>query len=121
MGKIGIWWDDGQRLVALTHPASENATRISGRIDSNLAHVDEWPSVANRLGRSAREEYFVVPRGRVVLDARTGRGIVFHGNGTSRDRLALIAERFDLAEWQAELDAHYSVGAEIDRLFDEDD
>lgn len=120
MGKVGIWWDDGQRLVALTHPTSENATRIAGRIDSNLAHVDEWPNVAERLGRAAHEEYFVVPRGRVVLDARTGKGIIFHGNGTTPERLSLIAEHYALDVWQAELDAHYSVDAEVDRLFDED-
>lgn len=118
LAKIGIWWDGGGRIAALAHPCDENATQIAGRIDSNLAHADEWPQVARRFGLSAHDEYFVVPRGRVLIDARTGNGIILHGNATDQERLSQIAEQFELSEWRAEFDAHYSTGAAVDHLFD---
>jgi hypothetical protein len=117
--KVGIWWDDGKRLVALTHAYTKNVAHVGGRIDSNLSHVDEWPMVAREFGLTAEDEYFTVPRGRVVLLAEELVGIILHGNTTKSGRLPTIARRFDLTNWKAEIDTHYLTGADADRLFDD--
>lgn len=120
--RVGIWWDDGSIIVALAHEQTENVTRGRNRVDSNLAHVDEWPRVAKKLGRTIADEYFCVPRGRVLWDATNQRGIILHGPATSVERLKLIAQRFNLGEgWRAETDCHYYTDADADRLFDEEE
>ena len=118
---VGIWWDNGTDIVALSHAPDESVTHIGDRIDSNLAHVDEWPNVAVKLGHKEVDEYFCVPRGRVLWDTRKRRGIILHGPATSHERLELIAQRFTLGEgWRAETDCHYYTDADADRLFDEE-
>ncbi len=47
---IGIWWDDGQTLVALSHPSTEKSSVAAGFIDSDLEHWREWKQVAARFG-----------------------------------------------------------------------
>jgi hypothetical protein len=120
--RVGIWWNNGSTIVALTHALNETVTRIGNRIDSDLAHVDEWPRVAKKLGRTIADEYFCVPRGRVVFDVKSRRGIILHGPATSPERLELIAQRFGLGEnWKAEQDTHYFTGDDADRLFDDEE
>jgi hypothetical protein len=119
---VGIWRDDGSTIVALPHKHSENTTCIGGHIDSNLAHVDAWPSIAAQLGRNGEDEYFCVPRDRVLWDATNQRGIILHGPATIIERLKLIAQRFNLGEdWNAETDCHYFTGDDADSLFDDED
>ncbi len=117
--QVGIWWDDGETLVALTHPFTENVACVGGRIDSDLAHIDEWPNVARNFGMTEDDEYFSVPRGRVLLVANTPFGLIFHGSATGPSRLAVIAHRFALTDWKAEIDTHYLTGVDADRLFDD--
>lgn len=118
---VGIWWDDGKTIAVCSHPCTENVTRTRSLLDSNLTHVDQWPAVAKELGRSVTDEYFSVPRGRVLLDVKSMTSIILHGNATTRSRLELIARRFQLRTWKSEMDHHYLTGAEADRLFEEDD
>ncbi len=115
---IGIWWDDGSRRVVLAHPITENATGDT-LVDSDLQHVEEWSKVRKQFGRAAREEYFSVPRGRVIYDRRKKRGIIYHGPSTSPERLQEIAEEFQLREWVSRLDEHYYMDADADWLFEE--
>jgi len=118
--RIGIWWDDGTTIIAVTHDHTHNATRIGHRLDSNLAHVDEWPNVVATLGRNGEDEYFCVPRGRVLWDTKKQCGVILHGPATTPERLKLIALRFHLGtRWTAEQDVHCFVGEDADRLFDD--
>jgi hypothetical protein len=117
---IGIWWDDGKTLAAITHSPAENSSRQADFIDSNLNHVDEWPGVATKFGKTASDEYFSVPRGRVVVHGRTGEGITYHGSATSKDRLQAIAAAFHLTNWKASPDLHYETGAALDDLWEVD-
>jgi hypothetical protein len=117
---VGIWWDNGTTIVALSHRNTENVTRVADRIDSNLAHVDEWPKIAAKLGRTGEDEYFSTPRGRVLWDTKKRCGVILHGPATCPERLELIALRFHLGtRWTAEQDVHYFVGDDADRLFDD--
>ena len=113
---IGIWWDDGRILVALTHSPAENAS-TGLLIDSELNHFEEWGRVASRFGLSTDDEYFEVPRGRVLLKRRTGEGVIYHGNATTEPRLRKIAARFKLTEWIVQRNEHYDVGPDADALF----
>jgi hypothetical protein len=118
--QVGIWWDDGETIVVCSHPCTQNVIRTKSRLDSNLSHMDEWPKVASQLGGSVQDEYFLVPRGRVLYDMKSSTGLIFHGPATDCARLQLIAQRFGLHKWASELDLHYFVGEDADRLFDEE-
>jgi hypothetical protein len=93
-------------------------TGTGTRLDSNLSHADEWAG-AKKLGRTTEDEYFSVPRGRVLLEVASLIGVILHGPATKPKRLTLIARRFGLATWRAELDAHYFTGEDADGLFEE--
>lgn len=116
---IGIWWDDGRTLAILAHAVNENAS--SGPlIDSELNHMEEWSEVAAQFRLTESDEYFGVPRGRTLLDRRTGAGVIYHGNGTTGARLCQIARAFGLARWRAERKKHYDMSPDADKLFEEE-
>lgn len=117
---VGILWDDGERIVAISHPPQMNGPTAGGLIDSHLEHWREWPDVALRLARSAEDEYFCIPRGRVLIRSTTGQGMIYHGSGTVQARLALIAAEFKLERWKAATDLHYEFVGAADALFDDD-
>ena len=119
--QVGIWWDNGVVIAAFSHSPTQDTTRIANRFDSNLAHVDLWLEAAVKLKTDPRKEYFSVPRGRVLLDARDSTGIILHGPATSIERLRMIAESFGLAIWKSEQDCHYFTGADADSLFLDDE
>ncbi len=118
--QVGIWWDNGEQIVAVTHPPARDASAVGALIDSHLEHWREWPDVALRLARSAGDEYFCVPRGRVLLRRETGQGMIYHGSATTPERLELIAAELKLQNWKAAVDLHYEFGEAADALFDED-
>lgn len=119
--RVGIFWDTGKIIAAVAHSPTENVTRTGTRLDSNLSHADEWANVARKLGRTTKDEYFSVPRGRLLLELDGLTGVILHGPATKPKRLALIARRFGLVQWRAELDQHYFTGEDADRLFEPDD
>lgn len=116
---IGIWWDDTKKLVVAAHAPT---TKSAGEdwYDSTKSHDSEWKRVAHRFGKSSDDDYFVIPRGRVLLSRDKKLGRILHGNGTDASRLQVIARRFQLDHWEAVLDDHYLVGKEADALFDDD-
>lgn len=116
---IGIWWDDGCTLIALTHLPTEKAS-AGPLIDSELNHFEEWDEVAAHFALSPHDEYFDVPRGRVLLRSSTGEGLIYHGNATTEARLRQIAGRFRLSKWTTQRNEHYDVGPDADALFAED-
>jgi hypothetical protein len=118
---VGIWWDDGQTLAALPHPITANAEVQTGYYDSNLGHADEWPWIAGSFGMKAQEEYYCVPRGRVLVRCRDGQGMIYHGSATSLARLEVIAQEFKVLSWKHGMDFHYEVGDAADALFDDED
>jgi len=117
---IGIWWDDGTRIV--TFRVAVEAVEAGERFcDSGDSHDGCWPIAASQMGISPQEEYFSVPRGRVIYDRLRQTAIIYHGNQTTRSRLALIAAEFQLERWESQLDTHYLIGSEVDQLFDDFD
>ncbi|TWU10514.1 hypothetical protein [Allorhodopirellula heiligendammensis] len=71
-----------------------------------------------QLGLTDFEEYFSVPRGRVLWSPTKKTSIVYHGNTTTPERLQKIADEFSLADWESRTDIHYMMGDAIGDLFD---
>jgi hypothetical protein len=113
----GIWWAKDRVVAALLEPASRGE-RSGRRLDSSLEHAMEWPKVAGLFGVLVQDKYYEVPRGRVMLEGKEGHAVILHGNGTDVVALLQIARAFNLTKWTEEMDEHYFVGEEADRLFD---
>lgn len=113
---IGIWWADQTIIVGLWQSA-ENAEAYGHLLDSSLEHWREWLHIAVHFDKPAQSNYFDVPRGRVLLEESTNKGIVYHGNETNLATLLLIANAFHLEQYQFKMDEHYLTGAAADELF----
>jgi phosphoglycolate phosphatase-like HAD superfamily hydrolase len=117
--KVGIWWAEGQRIAAMLQSAAKIRTSEL-HVDSDLEHWREWPRVCHHFARPKEDNYFDVPRGRVLLNRKTNRGVIFHGNETPSVTCELIAKLYALINWSAHIDEHYLMGAEADALFDDE-
>jgi len=117
--QIGIWWDNGHVVVAFP-VAAGIPDQATGMCDSDDSHNDCWPEAAMRFRAEQDDEYFSVPRGRVLYDPKRQKSIIYHGNHTSAVRLSLIAAEFALENWEPRLDGHYMMGPAADRFFDEE-
>ena len=113
---IGIWWADAHTVVAILQTVSSVRTRLP-LIDSNFEHWREWDSICQHFNKRPRDEYFIVPRGRVLVQHETGRGLIYHGDATPGATLKRIAKLFRLSTWTAQADLHYMCDA--DDLFDD--
>lgn len=81
-------------------------------IDSTFEHWRAWNSVCKHFKRGSDEEYFVVPRGRVLLRRQDGAGVIYHGDATSNAMLKRIAKLFELATYTTVVNGHYLMDAE---------
>ena len=107
---VGVWWAEGPTVVAILQPASSVRTSLP-LIDSDFEHWCEWDSICQRFNKRPRDEYFDVPRGRVLVQRNTGRGLIYHGDATSGATLKRIANLFRLSTWTAQTDGHYMIDA----------
>ncbi len=78
---IGIWWDNGEAIVAIKHPVDVNLTGTE-LVDSNHSHADEWINACQQLKLSPEIEYFVIPRGRVLYRPQDDCGLIYLTNST---------------------------------------
>lgn len=115
---IGIWWDDGRAIAALSHEIDIDSTG-NELVDSNLSHSESWSRICHVLGMTEDDEYFIVPRGRVLYRSMNGRGLIYHGRGTSQRRLQEVAKAFRLTAWDSCLDDHYAVDEDAYRVFED--
>lgn len=116
--QIGIWWDDGKKIVAFPHTPGRRC-QASGWCDSEDFHNDLWPKAAMQFGAGIDDEYFSIPRGRVLWNPVTLQSVIFHGNVTNAERLMEIAKVFKLSDWTPRTDTHYMMGGAADREFDD--
>jgi len=114
----GIWWDDGTKIVAFPSETS-HACQISGQCDSDDSHNDLWPEAAMSYEAGEDDEYFSIPRGRVLWNPVKLQSIIYHGNGTSAVRLKEIATIFKLTDWTTRTDIQYMMGNAADHAFDD--
>ena len=116
----GIWWDDGTKIVAFPSETSHSC-QISGLCDSDESHNDLWPEAAMSYEAGEDDEYFSIPRGRVLWNPLKLQSIIYHGNRTDIQRLQEIAAVFKLSAWTGRIKAHYMMGDAASRLFDDCD
>lgn len=120
---VGIWWHFGPRLLVILERA-QRAVHGTHLIDSALNHADEWDDVVitahEWFSGQPQLEYFMVPRGRCLLNATTGTGLIYHGNETPRPMLVEIARQYGFRKFEARQDDHYLMGPAADRLFDDE-
>lgn len=115
--QIGIWWDNGEKIVAFPHPPGDRCHE-TGWCDSEDSHNDLWPEAAMQFSAGIDDEYFSIPRGRVLWNPVTRKSVIYHGNATSAERLREIAKVFKLTDWTSRTDTHYMTGSAADREFD---
>lgn len=114
---VGIWWSEGDVAVALLQPLARGESS-GGYIDSPLEHRREWAAVAHHFGCARGSEYWCVARGRVLLEHKATRGVIYHGNESDANCLVRIARIFGLSQWRSAMDDHYLMGEEADRAFE---
>ncbi len=90
-----------------------------GLCDSENSHNDLWPEAAMRYDAGEDDEYFSIPRGRVLWNPVKLQSIIYHGNGTNAARLKEIAAIFKLTDWTTRTDIHYMMGNAADHAFDD--
>src|SRR4051812_40667708 len=112
---VGIWWADESTIVAALQDAADGV-KMDHLIDSNLEHHRQWPYVCHHFGRTEAHSYNFVPRGRVLLNEKPSRGVIYHGNETVRATLRQIAKLYRLTKWDSHVDARYLVGTEDDEV-----
>jgi len=75
--QIGIWWDNGSKIVSFSHAPGE-ADRYTGLCDSDFTHNDLWRKAAKQFSLSEFQEYFSIPRGRVLWSPSKKIGVIYH-------------------------------------------
>lgn len=113
---VGIWWHSSEQLLLILQ-STKGLTENEGVIDSDLWHSEEWGIALPILKADSAQEYFEIPRGRVVYDVLAKRGVIYHGNETAGSQLKVIAQSCGYRDWTAVLDNHYLMGAAADALF----
>lgn len=113
---VGIWWHTSEQLLLILQPTKE-LTENEGMIDCDLWHSEEWGMALPILNADPAQEYFEIPRGRVVYDVLGKRGVIYHGNETADSQFKVIARASGYQDWTAVLDNHYLMGDAADALF----
>ena len=113
---VGVWWHLRDRLLACRQSV-EGIEGPGGLLDTDLSHDAVWPVVRQELGCTEETEYFDVPRGRVLFDARQLSGVIYHGNATPREVLQQLARVFGMARWDERRDEHYLTGEALQEFY----
>ena len=118
--RVGIFWLY-EHDVAFMHavPLAEGLA-YGDAVGGTKDHADYWEELRSsgeleKLPVVMRDEYFRIPRGRVVFRRDQGRFYVYHGNNVTRADLEKIRKAFGLnkADTTFEQDLHYcDLGAE---------
>lgn len=114
LAEVGIFWFYRGKLVFKDAVPVAQGVSYGEAITGRRDHAEFWDELygAGELGRlpeCLREEYFSLPRGRVVYHGDTGQFFVLHGNNVCRRDLRTVAKSFNLPKHNTvfELDTHY--------------
>lgn len=113
---VGLWWHTEERLVAFVQPIKV-ITTSGNLIDTDLSHDGAWDVARQVLSCPSKTEYFDIPRGRIIWDARLLCGIIYHGNATPGTVFSRLARLFRLPRWEARLDVHYLTGDALEAFY----
>ena len=111
---VGIWWFYGGKPLFVHSVPLSLGNHYGDAVTGIKDHADYW----EELGKSGalsiippefRDEYFYIPRGRVVFHGDTESFTVYHGNNISKKDLRKVRSVFNLPKDRTffEEDIHY--------------
>ena len=111
---VGIFWFYGGKIIFChSVPLSEGVT-YGDAVTGIKDHADYWEelrkeSLLSALSEEKRNEYFSIPRGRVVWHKDSEKFFVYHGGNIPKSGLQKIARKFRLPQGKTvfEQDLHY--------------
>ena len=107
---LGIFWVYGRQLISFAKPINM-IPEVAGTADTDLAHADLWDEVVRKHRNLAGQEYWVLPRGRVVLHVRGRWFVIIASSSIVGDQtlVSSIMRRFHLPASHCRLsnDRHY--------------
>lgn len=111
---VGIFWFYGGSTVFVHAVLVKEGLRYDRAITGTKDHADYWEELKSKgqlgiLPENLREEYFSIPRGRVVYHEDSGFFTVYHGNNLTKRDLHKVAAVFCLPKERTrfEKDIHY--------------
>lgn len=114
--KVGIFWIYRHAVVFKHSVPLSEGLHYGDAVTGIKDHADYWEELRVsgeferlRLPEELCEEYFSIPRGRVVYHSETQKFSVYHGNNISKSDLKLVQKEFNLppAKTVFEEDLHY--------------
>ena len=112
--QVGIFWLYCHKIIFAHKVSLADGLRYGDAIIGIKDHADYWEELRARgelsqLSPELRDEYFSIPRGRVVYHSDTDRFFIYHGNNVTKTDLAKIRKAFNLPKEKTicEQDLHY--------------
>ncbi len=108
--KIGIYWYYNGKLIVYAEDAS-SVKPVEGFLDVDMSHYEFWDIVKKKDSSKRNFEYEDIPRGRIVMDIKKEKFIVYGSRKLIEDNQfnkAIIGE-FSLPKEQTvfKQDFHY--------------
>ena len=112
--RVGIFWLYKHEVIFMQSVPPAEGLAYGDAVCSEKSHADYWEELRSvgeldKLPESLRDEYFRIPRGRVVFHRDNGRFYVYHGNNLTRTDLNKVRKAFGLDRdvTSFEQDLHY--------------
>lgn len=111
---VGIFWFYGGKIIFRHSVPLAEGVAYGDAVTGTKDHADYWEALRAEgllaaLPEDKREEYFSVPRGRVVWHGDSGKFSVYHGGNIPTAGLRKVAREFCLPQDKTvfEQDLHY--------------
>ena len=112
--RVGIFWMYHHEIIFDHKITLDEGIHYGDAITGTNDHADYWEElrlkgVLTQLPLSLRDEYFSIPRGRVVYHSNNDRFFIYHGNNVAKADLIKIRKAFNLPKDKTicEQDFHY--------------
>ena len=114
ISKVGIFWIYRHEIIFSHSVNLSDGERYGEAVTGTKDHADYWEELRQNgllstLPVPLREEYFSIPRGRVVYHTDSEKFFVYHGNNVTKSDLQKVAQLFSLPKVKTvfEKDLHY--------------
>ncbi|WP_296330555.1 hypothetical protein [uncultured Treponema sp.] len=111
---VGIFWLYQHKIIFSHSVPLADGQHYGEAVTGVKDHADYWEELRNAgklavLPQALQEEYFSIPRGRVVYHSDSDMFFVYHDNNVSKSDLNKVCKTFNLpkAKTKFEQDIHY--------------
>ena len=119
--KIGIYWYYESKLIVYAEDISL-VKPVEGFLDVDMSHYEFWDTVKEKDPSKRRFEYEDIPRGRIVMDIKKEKFIVYGSGKLIEDNQfqKAIIEEFSLPKEQTvfKQDFHYEDPSDLEISFE---